>query len=293
MMSPRWQKVFADIWGHKFRSLLVIASITIGLFATGLIVSMDLIISQDMKTGYAAVNPANIEIFASPFNQDLVDSVRHIDGVAPGGGRANAHLAGAQHQGRMAADRTASHPGYRNDGHQPGEPEAGRLAAAGPPGGHRRVPLEARWRRAWGARSRWNCPRGQSANFPSWPSPTTRPSARWAPADSSSRRLQGYITFATLDWLESPQLMNRLYMTVQDNPNDRAHLQDDCRPGDPHGGRQRECRPVFAGAAGGRPPQPRLRGRDFGGARRARIFGDVPERLSSSPTRWRPCSTSR
>ena len=40
MMRPRWQKVFSDIWGHKSRSLLVIASITIGLFAVGLIVSM-------------------------------------------------------------------------------------------------------------------------------------------------------------------------------------------------------------------------------------------------------------
>jgi putative ABC transport system permease protein len=81
MMRPRWQKVFADIWGHKFRSLLVIASITIGLFAAGLIVSMSLIINQDMKAGYASANPAGIEIFASPFDQDLVDSVRHIDGV--------------------------------------------------------------------------------------------------------------------------------------------------------------------------------------------------------------------
>jgi cell division protein FtsX len=60
MMRPRWKKVFTDLWGNKLRSLLVIASITIGLFAVGLITAMHTILTQDMRTSYSSVNPANI-----------------------------------------------------------------------------------------------------------------------------------------------------------------------------------------------------------------------------------------
>ena len=37
MMRPRWHKALADLWSNKMRSLLVIVSIAIGLFAVGLI----------------------------------------------------------------------------------------------------------------------------------------------------------------------------------------------------------------------------------------------------------------
>jgi putative ABC transport system permease protein len=82
MTLPRWRKVTSDLWGNKTRSLLVIASITIGLFAVGLIVNMFLIISQDMRAGYRLVNPANIVTSTTPFDQDLVDHVRHVQGVS-------------------------------------------------------------------------------------------------------------------------------------------------------------------------------------------------------------------
>ena len=36
-MRPRWHKALADLWSNKMRSLLVIVSIAIGLFAVGLI----------------------------------------------------------------------------------------------------------------------------------------------------------------------------------------------------------------------------------------------------------------
>ncbi len=81
MRLPRWHKVTSDLAGNKTRSLLVVASICVGLFAVGLITSMFVIISQDMRTGYEAVNPANILISTSLFNQDLVKHVQHVPGV--------------------------------------------------------------------------------------------------------------------------------------------------------------------------------------------------------------------
>jgi putative ABC transport system permease protein len=81
MIRPRWQKVLSDLWGNRVRSLLVIASISVGLFAVGIIVKIWVVISDDMKFGYAAANPANIQIITNPFDQDLVDRIKHIDGV--------------------------------------------------------------------------------------------------------------------------------------------------------------------------------------------------------------------
>lgn len=81
MMRPRWRKVIADLLGSKTRSLLVVASIAVGLFAVGLIVSVYLIITQDMETGYSSVNPANIIVSTTWMNQDILDNIRKAPGV--------------------------------------------------------------------------------------------------------------------------------------------------------------------------------------------------------------------
>ena len=62
MMRPRWHKALADLWSNKMRSLLVIVSIAIGLFAVGLISTTHAWLGLAMRDGYAAQNPANIII---------------------------------------------------------------------------------------------------------------------------------------------------------------------------------------------------------------------------------------
>jgi len=81
MNRPRWQKVFSDLWKNKSRSVLVIASIAVGLFAIGIIAKSYLSISRDMQLGYQAVNPANIQVQTSLIDQDMVDRVSHLAGV--------------------------------------------------------------------------------------------------------------------------------------------------------------------------------------------------------------------
>jgi putative ABC transport system permease protein len=80
-MRPRWQKVIADLWGHKTRSLLVAASIAIGLYAVGLISSIHAIITTDMRVGYQSVSPANIIVNIPAFPESLVNIVRELPGV--------------------------------------------------------------------------------------------------------------------------------------------------------------------------------------------------------------------
>lgn len=81
MLRPRWRKVLSDLVGNKIRSLLVVASIAVGLLAVGLILSMNEVITADMETGYRAVNPANIVIYSSPFTQEMLEHIGNLDGV--------------------------------------------------------------------------------------------------------------------------------------------------------------------------------------------------------------------
>lgn len=80
-LRPRWHKVLTDIWGSKVRSALVVASVGIGLFAVGMIATMHAILSNDMRAGYALINPANIVIFTSDFDDEMVDAVARVEGV--------------------------------------------------------------------------------------------------------------------------------------------------------------------------------------------------------------------
>ena len=75
MLRPRWRKVLSDLWGNKSRSLLVIASIAVGLIAVGMITSMRIILTEDMSAGYTAINPANLHISLSPFDTNFVDKI--------------------------------------------------------------------------------------------------------------------------------------------------------------------------------------------------------------------------
>ena len=81
MIRPRYRKVLSDLWINPTRSLLVIASIAVGLFALGTIATIHYSISSDMLTGYAAANPANIQIITSLFDQELVEGLRQVEGV--------------------------------------------------------------------------------------------------------------------------------------------------------------------------------------------------------------------
>ena len=89
---PRWLKVFLDIWENRSRTILVVASIAVGVFAVGMIVSTYVILGSDMEESYSASNPANIEIRTSPFDDDFVKIIDRIPGVDQVEGRHRASL---------------------------------------------------------------------------------------------------------------------------------------------------------------------------------------------------------
>ncbi len=225
MMRPRWQKVFADIWGHKFRSLLVIASITIGLFAAGLIVSMSLIINQDMKAGYAAINPAGIEVFASPFDQDLVDSIRRIDGVRQAEGVQTLTLRVLNTKGEWQPIELKAIPDIETMA-------IGRVSVQEGiwPPQDRQVAIDVyrlgEVAEGVGSTIQVELPSGKIRELAVTAVTHDQTIGSVGAGGFFLAPVQGYITFDTLAWLDSPPLMNRLYVTVQDRPTDRDHLQE-------------------------------------------------------------------
>jgi putative ABC transport system permease protein len=48
-LRPRWNKVLSDLWGNRVRTILVVASVTVGLFAVGMIATTHGILSEDIR----------------------------------------------------------------------------------------------------------------------------------------------------------------------------------------------------------------------------------------------------
>ncbi len=77
MLKPRWRKVLRDLWLNKLRTVLVVLSIAVGVFAVGTIANSQIILSTDLIATYLATNPSNGNILTfSPFNDDVVEAVQ-------------------------------------------------------------------------------------------------------------------------------------------------------------------------------------------------------------------------
>ena len=79
MIRPRWHKVISDLWDNKMRTLLVVASIAVGVFSIGMIAGTYEIISHDMGASYASANPANIDLHTDDFGDVLLDSIKNLE----------------------------------------------------------------------------------------------------------------------------------------------------------------------------------------------------------------------
>lgn len=87
MLGVRWRKVLRDIWNNKIRTILVVLSIAVGVFAIGMVAGTYEIISRDLSSSYKAVNPAMANIYSSLFKQDFAETIHKIKGVSGAEGR--------------------------------------------------------------------------------------------------------------------------------------------------------------------------------------------------------------
>ncbi len=86
-LAPRWHKVIQDLWGNKIRTILVILSIAVGVFAVGFVSTSFNIILGDMDKDYQSSNPHSAIIYCEPFNESFVESLNDIPEIAEMQGR--------------------------------------------------------------------------------------------------------------------------------------------------------------------------------------------------------------
>ena len=87
MLSPRWRKVLRDLAANKARTLLVVLSIAVGVFAVGMIAGANVLLTRGMTEGYRAINPSSAILYTDPFDEELVDVIRRVAGVKEAEGR--------------------------------------------------------------------------------------------------------------------------------------------------------------------------------------------------------------
>lgn len=87
MFRTRWRKVILDLLGNKMRTFLVIAAITVGVFAVGFIASAQEILLRELNKDYEEAAVASATIYTQPFNSDLVDNIANMPAVSTAEGR--------------------------------------------------------------------------------------------------------------------------------------------------------------------------------------------------------------
>jgi putative ABC transport system permease protein len=85
-MSPRWLKVLHDLWSNKTRTVLVVLSIAVGIFAVGTIAGTQNALSREVMRAYVESRTASA-ILSSTFDDDFVKAVRRMPELADAQGR--------------------------------------------------------------------------------------------------------------------------------------------------------------------------------------------------------------
>jgi putative ABC transport system permease protein len=89
MVVPRWKKVLSDLWSNKVRTLLVVLSIAVGVFAVGSVASIYLIMKNDVSADFLSIQPHAASIYTDPFDDNLLFALRKTPGVAEIEGRSS------------------------------------------------------------------------------------------------------------------------------------------------------------------------------------------------------------
>jgi putative ABC transport system permease protein len=219
-MRPRWNKVRRDLSHNRTRTALVVLSIAVGVFAFGTIMAARAVLSEQLRSSFLATNPASATITTEPFDDDLLDAVRHVPGVAAADG------------GRAVAARIQTGPLTWQD----------TVLHVLPDDGVTSVGIVQPWRGAWpppknavlieraslakthaavGDTVRIELP-GQSARAMPIAGLTHDLSLPPAPIAGQSF---GYITLDTLEWLGGPRSYNQIRFTVSEGRSDKGHIQ--------------------------------------------------------------------
>jgi putative ABC transport system permease protein len=219
VVRPRWSKVLADLWDNKSRTLLVVLSIAVGVFAVGTIANAFQILSVDIDASYAAVNPANITIRTEPFDEGFLDSVKRMPGVADAEGRRHLIVSVVQEgQARENLELVAID--------HPAESRINLLESKG----GRPFPGEKEMLIGFDAMNDPGYRVGDLLSIELADGTRRDVSVVGIAADQSAemspnQMTLGYVAHDSLEWLGETALYDRLIVTVSGDANDQAHIE--------------------------------------------------------------------
>lgn len=224
-LRPRWNKVIADLWGNKMRSLLVIASVAVGLFAVGMIATIHAIITEDMRAGYAANRPANIMVAVNGAGDRAVDLVKSVKDVDQAAGARTFDMQALGDAGRWIRMNVKAAPDLDD------LPVNRVLLEAGVwPPGDREIVLERNKRgeipAALGETVSLRMPSGKIRQLKLVGIVHDQTIGASSNGGFFLAPVQGYITMDTLEWLGQPDSYNMIYVTVERGGDDEAHLRE-------------------------------------------------------------------
>lgn len=218
MLSPRWRKVLKDITVNKTRTILVILSIAVGIFAVGTTAGTKVVLSRELTKAYVAVNPAQAEISTDPFDDELLQTVRNMRGISAVEGRrsVSVRLKVGDEDKNLSLEVI---PDFRHMAINIVSPESG----AWPPG-NREVLIERSTMYMMGAKV------GDTVTV------TTASGAEKqlriagtahyinAPPGAIGGHPFGFITQETAEGLGASRTFTALCITVSDHPEDKQHV---------------------------------------------------------------------
>ena len=92
MIPPRWRKVLRDLSSNKTRTILVVLSIAIGVFAIGMIVGTQVMLDKDLSESYTAINPGSAILVPDGFDEDLLYTIERMPEVQQVEGRRSVNV---------------------------------------------------------------------------------------------------------------------------------------------------------------------------------------------------------
>jgi putative ABC transport system permease protein len=221
MLSPRWHKVVRDLWLNKTRTVLVVLSIAVGVFAIGAISISQEALGKDLHQAYMAINPSSAMIMTDdPFDDDLVEAVRRMREIRAAEGRRNAFMRIQVGPEEWSDIQVFGIPDYKDIRINKVQPESG----AWPPPLHQ-VLLE---------RSSLGLAKAQVGDAITVKTPggklrelrvagTTHDVSRMPAMFDGS--IYAYVTFDTMEWLGEERSYNEMHFIVAGNAMDKKHVE--------------------------------------------------------------------
>ena len=87
VLSPRTQKIIGDLKTNKLRTLLVILSIAIGVFAIGTVIGANDMIAREMTASWKNITPPSGTIYTEEFEPGTVDAIKSMRNITEAEGR--------------------------------------------------------------------------------------------------------------------------------------------------------------------------------------------------------------